>query len=74
MKSISVTTKMKATVLTSTFLYRMYSSLYSSKLFQFLERVHEIPKCDHSNESYRAVFYRGTVCFVVKSCPNFLNQ
>ena len=34
-----------------------------SSTFLTFESVNEILKCDHSNESYRAVLSYGTICF-----------
>ena len=35
------------------------------------ESVDEIPKCDHSNESYWAVLYCGAVYYAVQRGSNF---
>ena len=35
------------------------------------ESVNEILKCDHSNESYRAVLFCGTVHYAVQGGSNF---
>ena len=35
------------------------------------ESVDEIPKCNHSNESYRAVLYCGAVYYAVQGGFNF---
>ena len=41
------------------------------KVVLTFESVDEILKCDHSNESYRAVLSRGTVHYAVQSGSNF---
>ena len=41
------------------------------KVVLTLESVDEILKCDHSNESYRAVLSCGAVCYVVQGGSNF---
>ena len=48
MKSSSVTIQMKATE--QYFLFVLFIMLY--KVILIFESVGEIPKCDHSNESY----------------------
>ena len=35
------------------------------------ESVSEIRKCDHSNESYRAVLSYGVVYYAIEGGPNF---
>jgi len=49
------------------------------KVVLTFESVDEILKCDHSNESYRAVLSCGTVCYAVqdscfKSVCRYLSQ
>ena len=41
------------------------------KVLLTLESVGEIIKCDHSNESYRAVLSCGTVYYAVRGGSNF---
>ena len=41
------------------------------KVFLILESVDEILKCDHSNESFWAVFSCGAVCCAVQGVSNF---
>ena len=42
----------------------LFTMLY--KVVRTFEFVGEILKCDHSNESYRAVLSRGAVCYAVQ--------
>ena len=42
-----------------------------SKVILTFESVDEILKCDHSNESYRAVLSCGTVYYAVQGNSNF---
>ena len=57
MKSYSVTIQMKATE--QYFPVVLFIMLY--KVVLTFESVDEILKCDHSNESYRAVLSHGTI-------------
>ena len=41
------------------------------KVVLTFESVNEILKCDHSNESYRAVLSCGTVYYAVQGGSNF---
>ena len=41
------------------------------KVVLTFESVDEILKCDHSNESYRAVLSCGAVYYAVQGGPNF---
>ena len=41
------------------------------KVVLTFESVEEIPKCNHSNESYWAVLSCGTVYYDVQGCSNF---
>ena len=41
------------------------------KVVLTFETVNEILKCDHSNESYRAVLSCGAVYYAVQGCSNF---
>ena len=41
---------------------------------QTFKSVHEILKCDHSNESYWAVLSRGTVYYAVQGSSNFFES
>ena len=66
-KSCSVTVQMKATE-------QHFPVVLFIKLHQVVltfESVDEIPKCDHSNESYWAVLSCGTVYYAVESSSNF---
>ena len=67
MKSYSVTIQMKATE--QYFPVVLFIILY--KVILNFESVNEILKCDHSNESYLAVLYFGTVYFAVQGGSNF---
>ena len=58
---------MKATE--QNFLVVLFIMLY--KVVQTFESVDEIVKCDHSNESYRAVLSCGTVYYAVQGGSNF---
>ena len=62
MKSFSVTIQIKATE--QYFPVVLFIILYMVVLT--FESVDEIPKCDHSNESYEAVLSSATVYHVVK--------
>ena len=42
-----------------------------NKVVLNFESVDEIPKCDHSNESYWAVLSCGTVCYAVQGSSKF---
>ena len=67
MKSKSVTIQMKATEQYFTVL--LFIMLYNGVLT--FESVDEILKYNHSNESYRAVFYCTAVYYAVQWCSNF---
>ena len=67
MKSLSVTIQMKATE--QYFPVVLFILLY--KVVLTFESVDEILKCDHSNESYRAVLSCGAVYFAVQGGSNF---
>jgi len=67
MKSRSVTNEMKATE--QYFPVVLFIMLYMVVLT--LECVDEIPKCDHSHESYGAILFSGTVYYVVKGGSYF---
>ena len=67
MKSQSVTIQMKATK--QCFPVVLFIMLY--KVVLTFESVDEILKCDHSNESYRAVLSCGSVYYAVQSGSNF---
>ena len=41
------------------------------KVVLTFESVDEILKCDHSNQSYRAVLSCGVVCYAVQGGSNF---
>jgi len=41
------------------------------KVVLSFESLDEILKCDHANESYRAVLSRGTVYRAIQRCSNF---
>ena len=41
------------------------------KAFLTFESVEEIPKCYHSNESYRAVLSCGTTYYAIQGVSNF---
>ena len=41
------------------------------KVILIFEYVNEILTCDHSNESYRAVLFCGTVYYAVQGGSNF---
>ena len=43
-----------------------------NKVVLTFESVDEILKCDHSNESYRAVLFCGAVYYAVQGGSNFL--
>jgi len=47
----------------------LFIALY--KVVLGFESVHEIPKCDHSNESYWAVLSCGTVYYAVQGGSKF---
>ena len=47
----------------------LFITLY--KVVQTFESVDEILKCDHSNESYRAVLSCGAVYYPVQGGSNF---
>ena len=47
----------------------LFTMLY--KVILTFESVDEILKCDHSNESYRAVRSCGAVYYAVQGDPNF---
>ena len=40
------------------------------KVVLTFESVDEILKCDHSNESYRAVLSSGSVCYAIQGGSN----
>jgi len=67
MKSLSVTIQMKATE--QYFPVALFIVLY--KVVLTLESVDEILKCDHSNESYRAVISYGAVYYTVQGGSDF---
>ena len=67
MKSFSVTIQIKATE--QYFPVVLFIILYMVVLT--FESVDEIPKCDHSNESYGAVLSSATVYRVVKGGSYF---
>ena len=67
MKSYGVTIQMKATE--QYFPVVLFIMLY--KVVLTFESVDEILKCDHSNESYWAVFSCGTVYCPVKGGFSF---
>ena len=67
MKSLSVTIQMKATE--QYFHVVLFIMLY--KVVLTFDSVDEILKCDHSNESYRAVLSCGTVYYAVQGGSNF---
>ena len=60
MKSLNVTIQMKATE--QYFSVVLFIMLYSWVILTF-ESVDEILKCDHSDESYWAVLFCGTVYY-----------
>ena len=66
MKSQSVTIQMKATE--QYFPVVLFIMLY--KVILTFESVDEIPKCDHSNESYQAVLSCDTVYYDVQGGSN----
>ena len=49
----------------------LFTMLYKVVLTSDHESVDEILKCDHSNESYRAVLSCGAVYYAVQSGSNF---
>ena len=61
MKSSSVTIQIKATE--QYFPVVLFIMLY--KVVLTFVSVNEILKCDHSNKSYCAVLFGGTVCFPI---------
>ena len=63
----SVTIQMKATE--QYFPVVLFIMLY--KVVLIFESVDEIPKCDHSNESYGTVLSCGALCYAVKGVLNF---
>ena len=67
MKSLSVTIQVKATK--QYFPVVLFIMLY--KMVLTFESVDEILKCDHSNESYRAVLSCGTVYYAVQMVLSF---
>ena len=67
MKSLSVTIQMKATG--QYFPVLLFIMLY--KVVFTFECADEIVKCNHSNESYRAVLSCGKVYYAVKGGFNF---
>ena len=67
MRSSSLTIQMKATE--QYFLAVLFIMLY--KVVLTFESVDEIPRFDHSYESYRAVFPCGAVCHAVQGGSNF---
>ena len=67
MKNLSITIQIKATE--QYFHVVLFITLH--KVVLTFESVDEILKCDHSNESYRAVLSCGAVYYVVKSDSNF---
>ena len=67
MKSQSVTIQIKA--IEQFFPVVLFIMLY--KVILTFESVDEILKCDHSNESYRAVLSCGGVYYAVQGVSNF---
>ena len=67
MKSHSVAIQLKA--IEQYFPVVLFIILY--KVVLTFESVDEILKCDHSNESYRAVFSCGAVYYAVQGGSNF---
>ena len=67
MKSFSVTIQIKAT---EQYLHVVLFIMSYNVVLTF-ECMDEIPKCDHSSESYEAVFFSGTVYYVVKGGSYF---
>ena len=67
MKSLSVTIHMKA--IEQYLLVVLFITLY--KVVLTFQSVDEILKCDHSNESYRAVLSCGVVYYAVQGSFNF---
>ena len=67
MKSLSVTIQIKATE--QYFPVVLFILLY--KVVLTFESVGEILKCDHSNESYRAVLSCGAVNYTLKGGSSF---
>ena len=67
MKSYRVTIQIKATE--QYFPVVLFIMLY--KVVPIFESVDEILKCDHSNESYRAVLSCGAVCCTVQGGSTF---
>ena len=67
MKSLSVTIQMKATE--QYFPVVLFIMLY--KVILTFVPVDEILKCDHSNESCRAVLSRGADYYAVQSVSDF---
>ena len=63
MKSLSVTIQMKA--IEQNFTIVLFRLLLLKVVLTF-ESVGEIPKCDHSNESYWAVLSCGAVYYAVQ--------
>ena len=53
---------------------RSYVALFIMlcKVVLTFESVNEILKCDHSNESYRAVLSSGTVYYAVRGSSNLV--
>ena len=67
MKSLRLSTQMKATDHCSPEV--LFIMLY--KVVITFESVDEIPKCDHSNESYWAVLSSDIVYYAVQDSSNF---
>ena len=67
-QKMSVTVQMKATATKQSFPVVLFIMLY--KVVLTFESVDEILKCDHSNESYWAVFSCGTVFCAVQGGSN----
>ena len=67
MKSLSETIQMKATEQ----YFPVVLFIMLCKVVLTFESVDEILKCDHSNESYRAVLSCGAVYYVVHGGSNF---
>ena len=67
MKSSGVTIQLKNTE--EYFPVILFIMLY--KVVLTFESADEIPKCDHSNESYSAILSCGTVYYAVQGGSNF---
>jgi len=67
MKSLSVTSQIKATE--QYFPLVLFIMLY--KVVLAFESVDEIPKCNHSNESYREILSYGAIYYAVQGGLTF---